>query len=212
MRKGLLSAEGPRCESVLERAVRRKGRRSQSAVADRAIPACIPGKTTSRTIASKKKKRREKEKMAALPPFNPLMMMGGMAQQQQQQYPICYHCKQLITVPYLIAFGQAWHKEHLACKVCRKDFSGTAVVREGPDGYAYCDPCAQVAFAPVCFGCKEQILSGDILTANETKVWIHSDSVAASFSPKLTFLQSFISYLLSSVFLSPVASRTFLLC
>jgi hypothetical protein len=85
-------------------------------------------------------------------------------------YPVCFHCKQIITVPYLIAFGQAWHKEHLACKLCRKNFVEAPVVREGPDGFAYCDPCSQVAFAPICTGCGEKITSGDILTANNTKV------------------------------------------
>src|SRR3989338_616431 len=86
-------------------------------------------------------------------------------QPQQQQVPVCYHCKQVITESYLIAFNLSWHYNHIACKVCRRTFEAGRAVREGPDGFAYCDPCATVAFAPTCGGCGEKITEGDMLKA-----------------------------------------------
>jgi paxillin len=95
---------------------------------------------------------------------------------QQQQLPVCYHCKETITVPYLIAFNLAWHKNHLACRQCHKDFSDGSMPCEGPDGFAYCAPCGRTAFAEICGGCGEKILGGDMLKA-AGKSW-HSEHFA----------------------------------
>ena len=53
---------------------------------------------------------------------------------------ICSACnEEIYDGNMIIAFGMAWHPYHLVCATCGKDFSDGSIVREGEDGYAYCE-------------------------------------------------------------------------
>ena len=78
--------------------------------------------------------------------------------------PICYACRQEIYEPYMVCFKLNWHLYHLACNLCKKDFSDGRKVVEGKDGYAYCGECYTTAFAPKCARC-DQIIEGQMVKA-----------------------------------------------
>lgn len=72
--------------------------------------------------------------------------------------PPCSSCGQPIVKNLLTAFGMQWHKEHLACAVCKRNFLENDVpVVEGNDGKAYCQPDYLNMFAPKCTKCTKPI-------------------------------------------------------
>lgn len=72
--------------------------------------------------------------------------------------PTCAGCGEEIIDTALQAFGMQWHSNHLACKVCGKDFSDGSKVEEGQDGYAYCTADFVDVFAPKCAACLKPII------------------------------------------------------
>lgn len=79
--------------------------------------------------------------------------------------PTCAGCGEEIIDTALQAFGMQWHSNHLACKVCGKDFSDGSKVEEGQDGYAYCTPDFVDVFAPKCAACLKPII-GEVRLIN----------------------------------------------
>ena len=79
---------------------------------------------------------------------------------------VCAACgEEIYDGNVLIAFGMSWHPYHLVCATCRKDFSDGALVKEGEDGYAYCERCYEEKFSKRCCVCNEFINEGDIIEA-----------------------------------------------
>eukprot|EP01087_Luapelamoeba_hula_P005947 TRINITY_DN1603_c0_g1_i1.p1 TRINITY_DN1603_c0_g1~~TRINITY_DN1603_c0_g1_i1.p1 ORF type:complete len:446 (+),score=95.68 TRINITY_DN1603_c0_g1_i1:66-1403(+) len=72
--------------------------------------------------------------------------------------PQCSACGQPILRNQLTAFGMQWHKEHLACAICKRNFLENDVpVVEGNDGKAYCQTDYLNKFAPKCTRCTKPI-------------------------------------------------------
>lgn len=87
--------------------------------------------------------------------FDPL---GGLGSLATTSYPTCSACGELVKQNLLNAFGMAWHKEHLACAICRRNFLENPVpVVEGNDGKAYCQTDYLDRFAPKCAQCTKPI-------------------------------------------------------
>ncbi|KAL6073522.1 Transforming growth factor beta-1-induced transcript 1 protein [Balamuthia mandrillaris] len=73
-------------------------------------------------------------------------------------YPTCGACGEPVKSNLLNAFGMSWHKEHLACAVCHRNFLENDVpVVEGNDGQAYCQTDYLERFAPKCSACSSPI-------------------------------------------------------
>mmetsp|Transcript_33247 Transcript_33247/g.81565 ORF Transcript_33247/g.81565 Transcript_33247/m.81565 type:complete len:184 (+) Transcript_33247:118-669(+) len=97
----------------------------------------------------------------------------------------CGGCGEQITDVVLHAFGMAWHPYHLCCATCQKDFSEPgAQVEEGEDGFAYCTPCFQQAFAVICARCNEAI-EGEYINALD-KTWHPEHLTCEGCSKKLS--------------------------
>jgi len=72
--------------------------------------------------------------------------------------PVCSACSETIRENRLDAFGMHWHKNHLACAICQKNFLENDVpVVEGNDGNAYCEKDFLEKFAPKCSKCNKPI-------------------------------------------------------
>jgi len=96
------------------------------------------------------------------PGFDPLGGLGGLS---TTTYPTCSACGEAVKQNLLNAFGMAWHKEHLACAICRRNFLENAVpVVEGNDGKAYCQTDYLDRFAPKCAQCTKPI-QGECMNA-----------------------------------------------
>ncbi|ELR12423.1 LIM domain containing protein [Acanthamoeba castellanii str. Neff] len=79
--------------------------------------------------------------------------------------PPCGACGQPVADKLLVAFGMHWHKYHLACAICRRNFDENDVpVVEGSDGKAYCRTDWLDRFAPKCAQCTFPI-QGDCTNA-----------------------------------------------
>ena len=92
-------------------------------------------------------------------------MMAQPYQAMVNGIPVCYACRQEIFEPYMVAFRMNWHPYHIACNLCKRDFSDGRSLTEGKDGCAYCAECYHTAFAPKCGRCKEVITSGQMVKA-----------------------------------------------
>eukprot|EP01090_Pellita_catalonica_P021661 TRINITY_DN815_c0_g1_i1.p1 TRINITY_DN815_c0_g1~~TRINITY_DN815_c0_g1_i1.p1 ORF type:complete len:292 (+),score=44.70 TRINITY_DN815_c0_g1_i1:53-928(+) len=72
----------------------------------------------------------------------------------------CSACGKPITskANELFAFGMYWHRDHLACAACKRNFLENNVkLIEGQDGQAYCEPDFLQRFAPKCKKCTHPI-------------------------------------------------------
>ncbi len=78
--------------------------------------------------------------------------------------PTCSGCGEEIIDAAISAFGMQWHPNHLACKVCGKDFTDGSKVEEGTDGYAYCTADYVDVFAPKCAACLKPVI-GEVCLA-----------------------------------------------
>ena len=91
----------------------------------------------------------------AAAPVDPFAALGDLTTSTR---PPCSACGQPIIKNLLTAFGMQWHKEHLACAVCKRNFLENDVpVVEGNDGKAYCQPDYLNMFAPKCAKCTRPI-------------------------------------------------------
>eukprot|EP01088_Endostelium_zonatum_P012980 TRINITY_DN27305_c0_g1_i1.p1 TRINITY_DN27305_c0_g1~~TRINITY_DN27305_c0_g1_i1.p1 ORF type:complete len:344 (+),score=66.62 TRINITY_DN27305_c0_g1_i1:62-1093(+) len=72
--------------------------------------------------------------------------------------PLCSACGEPVKNNLLNAFGLQWHKEHLACAICRRNFLENDVnIVEGSDGNAYCEKDYIEKFAPRCGRCSTPV-------------------------------------------------------
>jgi len=73
--------------------------------------------------------------------------------------PLCAACGMGVKPEDLLkAFGMSWHKEHLACAVCKRDFKLNNVeCIEGSDNQAYCRTDFLEKWAPRCGRCTRPI-------------------------------------------------------
>jgi len=72
--------------------------------------------------------------------------------------PTCSACGEVVKNNLMNAFGLQWHKEHLACAICRRNFLENDVpVVEGSDGNAYCEKDYVEKFAPRCGRCSAPV-------------------------------------------------------
>eukprot|EP01089_Gocevia_fonbrunei_P000364 TRINITY_DN1037_c0_g1_i1.p1 TRINITY_DN1037_c0_g1~~TRINITY_DN1037_c0_g1_i1.p1 ORF type:complete len:346 (-),score=65.37 TRINITY_DN1037_c0_g1_i1:105-1142(-) len=72
--------------------------------------------------------------------------------------PVCSACGEAVKSDLMTAFGLQWHKQHLACAICRRNFLENDVpVVEGSDGNAYCEQDYLEKFAPKCGRCQKPI-------------------------------------------------------